>query len=314
MPDVEQDLPNASSPESADPTLQSLRMSCDDTSVGVKALALLLAHSHSLNVVAQSNEGWQGVRQVQQRGGGNDGNEAKVVGDSRGDDEGNAPPNRYQRGVEELARLRRQRGRLQHVHENVVVEDLDTDVAVKTGRDQSCNQRKRVSNSLPGVVGHSLEARVVAVPAKNVNIGVRLVSGSYIGYLLALVLEQENSIRNSNNIGRNVTHVVHEASIHDVNGVNEQLSRPDSLKSHSMVSTCHDLVAASLCACLDKVARASHLRHKLNKQLKSSIGENTREQAIDVSDEIVGGQAGVVHDWRVNTIFVCRDRGQVDGT
>lgn len=165
MPNVDCDLHDASGPESSDPALQSARASGDNASVGVKAVALVCAHSHPLNVVAQGNERGQSVRQVEQRGGRDDGDEAKVVGNSRGDDEGNAPPDGHQRSVEELAGLGCKRRCLQDVHKNVVVEHLDTNVAVQTGGDQSGNQGQGVSNGLPGVGRDSLEAGVVAVLA-----------------------------------------------------------------------------------------------------------------------------------------------------
>ena len=96
----------------------------------IESLAFTFSHRVRLHIIPHSKERRKRVRQVQQERGRYDTHEAKVVGDRRGDDEGDDPPDGYDGGVEYFAAAVDEWGGVEDVHEDVVVEDFDADVAV----------------------------------------------------------------------------------------------------------------------------------------------------------------------------------------
>jgi len=110
---------------------------------------------------------------------------------------------------------------MENIHEDIVVKDFDADVAVKPSSDEGGDQGDHVTSSLPCVGTNTLVAWLEAI--------------------LALV-------------------VIHEASVHEVDSVYEELRPPHRF---------------------EKVARSSHLGQKLDEKLGARISQYTRQQAVD---------------------------------
>ena len=85
----------------------------------------------------------------------------KVIRDRSGDDECNDPPNWHDDGIQDLSILRDQRRSVEYLHQDVVVEHFDTNVAIQTGCDQRCDQGDGIACGLPAVDRNTLIARSV---------------------------------------------------------------------------------------------------------------------------------------------------------
>jgi len=72
----------------------------------------------------------------------------REVRNTSSNDERNRPVNRDQSSPEDLSRLRGQRWSVEHLDENVVVQDLDTDVAVQTSSDECRHHGEYVTSGL----------------------------------------------------------------------------------------------------------------------------------------------------------------------
>ena len=149
-------LKHATTKETSPPTLCECLISNDLTSVRVKALSG--SNSVLLNVESQSDKWRNRISQVHKRGRRYYAHEAKVIRDGGCDDKRYAPPDWYDDGVKKLAAFGDQgrcilvhkdktsagleyadgfTNRYTHegIHENVVVEHLDTDVSIKPSGD-----------------------------------------------------------------------------------------------------------------------------------------------------------------------------------
>ena len=140
VPDVDGDLEGAAAEEAADPALDRGLVSGRPGRWRDRSPRRVGRMAFFWMSIAQGEQRGQRVRQVQQHRGGHDTDEAKVVRDGGRDDEGDDPPDGDDGGVDELA-ARGDEGRsLEEVHEDVVVEDLDADVAVQTGGDEASHE------------------------------------------------------------------------------------------------------------------------------------------------------------------------------
>ena len=110
-----------------------------------------MSDSSPLDVEPQREERRKSVRQVEQHGGGDDGDEAEVVWNSTGDHERNGPPDRDDASVDDLSALRDEQRCLEDVDQDVVVEHLDANIPVETSSDESGDQGDHIAGSLPAV-------------------------------------------------------------------------------------------------------------------------------------------------------------------
>ena len=156
--------------EAPDPALGA-RISADDRSRRrVEAVAALAraAHGIKVDVVSHSEDRRKRVGKLDDGDGGDNGHEAKVVRDGGGNDEGNGPPDGNDDDPKNLAHPRRKRRRAQKVHEHIIIEDLDADVAVQARGNQTTQYGEHVADRLPGVNGHALVGDRVGVLALEV--------------------------------------------------------------------------------------------------------------------------------------------------
>lgn len=63
---------------------------------------------------------------------------------------------------------------------------------------------------------------------------------------------------------------------------------------------------------LPEVTRSPHLRHELNKQLETSVCQDSGQETINGADEITRWHAGVVANGRVDAVLIGRNRRLVD--
>ena len=125
--------------------------------------ALIAAQRAPLDEIADGQGGREGVAELDDTEGGHDGDEAEKVGDGRSNDKGDGPVDRHDYGPENLAVLGGERGKVEEVHEDVVVEDLDADVAIQTGSNDSGDDGEHVAGRLPAVGGDALVGDLVDV-------------------------------------------------------------------------------------------------------------------------------------------------------
>ena len=104
-----------------------------------------------LHIVSHRKERRKCIRQIQQHCCGYDTDEAKVIWNRCRDDKGDRPPNGHDGGVEYFTATCDERRCAKDVHEDVVVEDFDTDVAVQSGSDEGGDKGDHVSRCLPTV-------------------------------------------------------------------------------------------------------------------------------------------------------------------
>ena len=168
MPDVDANLEEASTEEATGPAPDGARLPVHDTRGGIKALILADADGVLLDVEAEREQRRHGVGQVEQHRGRDDADEADVIGDGGGEDERDDPPDGHDGGVDELPALGDERRHIEDVHEDVVVQDLDADVAVQAGSNKGSDERDHVAGRLPIVWCDALITGVVAVLALEV--------------------------------------------------------------------------------------------------------------------------------------------------
>ena len=130
MPHILRDLHRATAQKPTHPALRccpdSRHLPCNR----VEAFAFTLSMRVVLDVVSHGEERRERIRQIQQRGGGDDADEAEVVWNCGRDDEGDGPPDGHDDGVEDFPTAGDERRCAEEIHEYVVVEDFDADVAV----------------------------------------------------------------------------------------------------------------------------------------------------------------------------------------
>lgn len=193
--------------------------------------------------VAQGQDGGEGVTELDDAKGGNDGDEAEEIGDGGRDDESDGPVNRDDDRPEDFS-LSGGKGRgAEEVHENVVVKDFDADVPVETGGDEATHDREHVADDLPAVGRDSLVGQLIGI----------------------LALE-----------------VIYEGAVDEVACKDESLGAPHGL---------------------DEIARAFHLGHEFDEELRPAVRVDALHEAVDGANETVGiGEAGMVYN---RGIFAC---------
>ena len=139
-------------PPSGKPALESSEariQMCDPSGGRIETLAGL--HGMLPDFEAKHEERREGVGELQDADGGDEGGQVRELRDRGGDNEGDDPIDWHNAHPQELASLLGQRGKVEHIREEIVVKDLDTDVAVKSGRDQRGDESDDVSGGLPVV-------------------------------------------------------------------------------------------------------------------------------------------------------------------
>ena len=135
--------------ESAHPSLNAAIVERDFACCRVKALTRL--HRVSLDEVAKCKYGREAVSELHEANRCCHVGEAEEVRDRGGEDEGEGPVDWNNAGPEDLAAFREKGGRMEELHEDVVVDDFDADVAVQRGRNEATNDCKHVARNLPAI-------------------------------------------------------------------------------------------------------------------------------------------------------------------
>ena len=104
-----------------------------------------------MHIVSHRKERRKRIGQIQQHRGGYDTDEAKVIWNRCRKDKGDSPPDGHDGGVVDFAAMGNERRCTEDVHEDVVVEDLDTDVAIQSGSDEGGDEGDHISGCLPAV-------------------------------------------------------------------------------------------------------------------------------------------------------------------
>lgn len=150
------------------PPLDTLVPAHDETCDGVEALALACLHRVEVDVVAEDQDGRKGIAKLNDGNGADDRHEAEVIGNGGRDDEGDRPPDGHDDHPQDFAVLGDQGRGLEQIHEDVVVKDLDADVAVQARGDQPTQHGKHVAGRLPAVGADALVGDGIGVLALEV--------------------------------------------------------------------------------------------------------------------------------------------------
>ena len=151
MPCIDRDLQRAAAQKATRPALYSRPVSCHLSCDWIESFAFSFSVRVFLYIVRHGEEWGQRVGQIQQRRGGYDTDEAEVVWNRGCDDESDGPPDRDHDGVENFSATSDERRCVEQVHEDVVVENLDTDVAVQSGSNKGGDEGDHVADCLPAV-------------------------------------------------------------------------------------------------------------------------------------------------------------------
>lgn len=130
---------------------------------GVESLAGL--DGTLLDHEADVEHGRERVGELQNASGGDEAGQIADLWDGGGDEEGDAPVDRHDDDPGEFPRAGAKAGEAEVVHQNVVVDHLDADVAVEHGRDKRGGQAERVRYGLPCVRRYALVGGVDGVLA-----------------------------------------------------------------------------------------------------------------------------------------------------
>ena len=147
--------------EAADPSLHAVVVAGDAAGGGVEAL--VGAHRVLLDEVAEREDGRERVAELNDTEGRHDGDEPEEIGDGGRDDEGEGPVDRDDDGPEDLTLVGGQGREVGEIHQDVVVQDLDPDVAVETGGDNATDDGEHVTGGLPSVRADALVGDLVGV-------------------------------------------------------------------------------------------------------------------------------------------------------
>ena len=131
---------------------------------GGRVEALVGAHGVLLDEVPERERGGEGVAELDDAEGGDDGDEAEEVRDGGGDDEGDGPVDGDDDGPQDFALVGRQRREFEQIHQDVVVQHFDADVAVEPGGDDAADDGDHVSGRLPSVRADTLVRDLVGIP------------------------------------------------------------------------------------------------------------------------------------------------------
>ena len=120
--------------ETSDPSLHFGIEASDLSSTLVKAFTLF-ERAH-LDVVSKVKQRREGVRKLQDANGSDEAGQIGELRDGGGDDEGDGPVDWNNDDPQEFARTGAEGRELEELHEDVLVDDFDADVAVQGSSDQ----------------------------------------------------------------------------------------------------------------------------------------------------------------------------------
>ena len=280
MPYIFGDLDRPTTHEPTHQTLHCRPVSYHLAGHRIESLAFTFSHRIRLHVVSDRKERRKRIRQIQQERGGYDADEAKVVGDRRRDDKGDDPPDGYDGGVEYFAAAVDEGWRVEDVHEDVVVEHFDADVAVQSGGDEGGNEGDHVAGCLPAVDGDALIA--YSKRWKNINIYIcfssrererwRGCKGSRCQMIMCeAVLQDDLDLR----VRILPLEMIDVAPINQIHGINEELRSPHGF---------------------EKVLRPSHLCQELYEELRPGVGKHAGQQAVNGPHEVGSRETPIVDD------------------
>lgn len=165
MRDILDPLKPATQPEADHPFAHAPQVPRHPPRRRIKAVVRIRLHRVQVDIIPQRQDRRERVRELDDGGGADNRHKAEVIGDGAGDDEGDGPPNRHDHHPQRLAAFGGQRRRLQQIHQHVVVEDLDADVAVEAGGDEARDGGERVAHRLEAVLRQADVRRVEGVLA-----------------------------------------------------------------------------------------------------------------------------------------------------
>lgn len=151
MPHVFGDLQWATAQEPTHPALRYRPVSCHLPRNRIESFAFAFSVRILLDIVPHRKERRKRIRQIQQRRGGYDTDEAEVIWNRCRDDKGDAPPDGHDGGVKDFAAAGDERRCIEDVHEDVVVENFNTDVAIQPSSDEGGNEGDHVADCLPAI-------------------------------------------------------------------------------------------------------------------------------------------------------------------
>lgn len=154
MPGVQNKALEVSTHDSLEATI----VSSDDSSSGIKAFPW--KNCIELDLETQEEYRWEGIGELENAERGDEGCQAEEIRNRGSDDKGTRPVDWYERSPDYLSFLCGQRRCTEEVGEDIVVQDLDADIAIETSSNQCAEETDDVSNSLPGVDRNALERRI----------------------------------------------------------------------------------------------------------------------------------------------------------
>lgn len=104
----------------------------------------------------QVEDWWEGVSELQDANCCYEGSEAEEVGNGSSDDVCKGPIHRHNSCPQNLSRLGSQRRCIKEIDEDVVVQNLDADISIQTGRDQGTDKTHNIPGRLPCIRANSL--------------------------------------------------------------------------------------------------------------------------------------------------------------
>lgn len=148
---------------SSNPSLNAVVLALDSSSGGVKCF--VWKNRVTLGFEADHQDWWEGVRELQDTQGSDECRKQGDLRNSGGDDEGENPIDWHKGNPYPLAPLRLEAWEFEEVGSNVVVDDFNTNVAVKTCGNDAGNQFENISDGLPVVRVDALVRRIINVLA-----------------------------------------------------------------------------------------------------------------------------------------------------
>ncbi len=158
MPHVLRDLHWAAAQESTHPALHCRPVSFHLACNRIEAFAFIFSVRVLLHIVPHRKERRECIGQIQQCRGRYDADEAKIIRNCCRDDKGNGPPDWHDDGVEDFAAAGDERRCTEDVHEDVVIEYFNADVAIQSTSDEGRDERDHVAGCLPAVDRDALVA------------------------------------------------------------------------------------------------------------------------------------------------------------
>lgn len=101
-------------------------------------------HSISLHPVAETQRRWKGIGELKNEQSADESDHRTQTWDCDSDDPGNTPVPEDRSGEDDTAFGGKHRGCFEILSEDVLVEDLDADIAVQDGRDDDSDERDNI--------------------------------------------------------------------------------------------------------------------------------------------------------------------------